>query len=132
MAVRYDTTPHGVMVQHFTSSPTAGEWTALLEFLVAHKDTVRAVISIVPGDYAPTSRQRAELAEALKKVRPRLPFALLTNSIATRGVLTAINWLTRKQDESRAFPLDGLEPAMTFLALNDPEKAAVRWLAASL
>lgn len=126
--MRYDTTAHGVLVQVHFGEPTDAEWTKMLGHMLERKDTLRAVLAVGQGDGGPTSRQRAELAETLKRMPRRLPFALLTDSRVARGVLTAINWLTKKQNESRAFPLYDLDFAMTFLGLQAHEKNDVRAL----
>jgi len=83
MTIRYDSTPHGVMVQVHLATPTDGN-----------------------GRPCSTSWSRA---------KTRL-----------------INWLTQKQKESRAFPADGLDDALSFFALDADERAAVRALAIEL
>jgi hypothetical protein len=132
MTIRYENTAHGVMVQVHTGPPMDAEWAAMLDFMVRHKATIKAVLTISQGDSGPTSKQRADLAESLKHMARRLPFALLTDSRVARGVLTAINWLTKRADESRVFPVDGMESALAFFLLDEPEKAAVRALVSKL
>jgi hypothetical protein len=116
------------MVQVHTSEPTDAEWTKMLQHMVARKDTLKAVLAVGHGEAGPTSKQRAQLAETLKRIPRKLSFALITNSRVARGVMTAINWLTKKHAQSQAFPLDGLEQAMVFLRIEDREKAEVRLL----
>lgn len=133
MTIRYDCTPHGVMVQVHVDKHSDADWRAMLDYMVARKDTIRAVMAISQRDEAaPSSKQRAELAETLKHMRAQMPFALLTDSRIARGVLTAINWLTKRQDQSRVFAPDRLDDALSFFALNAEESAAVRSLVRKL
>jgi hypothetical protein len=130
--IHYDVTAHGVMVQVHLADPTSEEWTAMVDFMVARKQVIKAVLAIGRGSGGPNSKQREQLAGAVKEMHPGMPFALLTDSVVTRGILTALNWLTNKQDESRTFPPTDLEQALSFLKLGDAEKAATRALVAKL
>lgn len=131
-AIRYDITTDGVMVQVHSADPTDAEWTAMLDFVVAHRDAIQAIVGIGRGTHGPTSTQREQLSRALRQLHRGLPLALLTDSRATRGILTALNWLTGRHDESRAFALAELEQALDFLALREEQKPAVRALVSRL
>jgi hypothetical protein len=132
MSMRYEKTEHGFIVQTAFAAPSDDEWRKLLDFMRANKDTVRAAVVFVHGDNALTAKQRSELADVIKLMRPGFRTAVLTESRVTRGVLTALNWLTKKQDDSRAFPLDGFDDAMAFLRANADESRAARELAKKL
>jgi hypothetical protein len=134
MSMRYDKTEHGFMVHAVFDSPSDGDWQKLLDYLLAHKDKLRGTMVFVHGDGGLTAKQRSELAEVIKVMRPGFRSAVLTNSRVTRGILTALNWLTKKQDDSSAFPLSGIgfDEAVVFLSMGAPEKQAARALAEKL
>ncbi len=125
---RYECTADGVFVQVHYRKPTDPEWRELLDFLLARKGTVRAVLVLAHGDTTPTSKQRANLAAVVKQLRPRVPFAMLTDSAIARTILTAINWLVNKQHESRVFSPLELDVALAFLGLNQSERDNARAL----
>jgi hypothetical protein len=129
MSMRYDKTDHGFMVQAAFDEPSDDDWRKLLEYMRSNKDAIKAAIVFVHGDNGLTAKQRSELAEVIKAMRRGFRTAVMTNSRVTRGVLTALNWLTKKQDDSRAFPLDGFDEAMGFLGATAEESRAVRELA---
>jgi len=132
MLMRYDKTEHGFMVHVVFDSPSDGDWQKLLDYLLAHKDKLKGTMVFVHGDGGLTAKQRSGLAEVIKVMRPGFRSAVLTSSRVTRGILTALNWLTKKQDDSSAFPLDGFDDAAVFLSMGIPEKQAARALAEKL
>lgn len=132
MSMRYDKTEHGFMVHAVFDSPSDGDWQKLLDYLLAHKDKLKGSMVFVHGDGGLTAKQRSGLAEVIKVMRPGFRSAVMTNSRVTRGVLTALNWLTKKQDDSSAFPLSGFDEAAAFLNMGIPEKQAARALAEKL
>lgn len=129
MSMRYEKTDHGFIVQTAFAAPSDEEWRKLLDFMRSNKDSVRGAIVFVHGDNGLTAKQRSELADVIKLMRPGFRTAVLTESRVTRGVLTALNWLTKKQDDSRAFSLDAFDDAMTFLGAKPDESRAARELA---
>ena len=130
--MRYDKTADGIMVQVVTGSPNDEEWRKFLEFVKANKNTLRGAIVLVYGDDGLSATQRSELAEVIKVMRPGFRSAVLTDSHVTRGILTALNWLTKKQDDTKPFPLNGFEDAMAFLGASAPESRTARELAQKL
>jgi hypothetical protein len=132
MSMRYDKTADGIMVQVVSSSPTDDEWRKLLDFMGVHKSALRAVIVFVHANDGLSAKQRSELAEVLKGMRRGFRTAVMTDSQVTRGILTALNWLTKKQDDSKTFAPDAFDDAMTFLGAGAPESRAVRELAHKL
>lgn len=130
--MRYDKTEHGFLVHAVFDAPDDNEWRKLLDYLTAHKDSIRGTIVVVHGDGGLTAKQRSGLAEVIKAMRPGFRSAVMTESRVTRGVLTALNWLTKKQDDSRAFSLADFEGAAAFLGMGIPEKQAARALADKL
>jgi hypothetical protein len=129
MSIRYDKTDHGWMVLSVTGALADADWRKLLDYMLAHKDSIKAGLVYVHGDDGLTAKQRSELADVIKSMRRGYRTALMTESRVTRGVLTALSWLTKKQDDSRAFPLDGFDEAMTFLGATADETRSVRELA---
>lgn len=129
--MRFDKTEHGHMVVVQVDAP-GDDWGKMVEFCLAHKNVIRSSIVFVHGEGGPSAKQRSDLADAVKVMRRGMPVAVLSDSRVTRGVLTAINWLTKKQDESRAFPLNGFAEAMAFIGASDAESRVVRALADKL
>jgi hypothetical protein len=132
MSMRYDKTDHGFMVQAVFSSPSDDDWRKLLDYLLAHKDKLKGSMVFVHGDGGLTAKQRSELAEVIKVMRPGFRSAVMTSSRVTRGVLTALNWLTKKHDDSSAFAPTDFDGAAAFLGMGIPEKHAARALAEKL
>src|SRR5687767_3051215 len=132
MPMRYDKTDTGMMVQVAVGSPADDEWRTMLDWVLANKGVLRGVVVFVHGDGGPSAKQRSDLAEVIKVMRSGFRTAVLTDSHVTRGILTALNWLTKKQNDSRSFPLNGFDEAMAFLELNAAESRNVRDLAHKL
>jgi hypothetical protein len=93
------------------SAPSGEEWTAHCRghaTLTYHGVLVVADQSC-PG---PTSRQRAELADAFK-ARARVPdVAVVTASSAHRGIVTVMNWL--QKGSLKAYPPTRLGEALKY------------------
>jgi hypothetical protein len=120
------------MIHAVFDSPDDNEWRKLLDYLTAHRDTLKGTIVVVHGDNGLTAKQRSGLAEVIKGMRPGFRSAVMTESRVTRGVLTALNWLTKKQDDSGAFALSDFDGAAAFLGMNDAERRSARVLADKL
>jgi hypothetical protein len=129
MSMRYDKTDHGFMVHAAFEAPSDDEWRKFLEYMRGNKDVLKATIVFVHGDNGLTATQRSELADVIKVMRRGFRTAVMTDSRVTRGVLTALNWLTKKQDDSRAFSLNGFDEAMVFLGATADESRVTRDLA---
>jgi hypothetical protein len=94
------------------SEPPAADFEVWMERL--RRDDFSMLL--IHGDGgSPSSKQRARIAEYWKTSGRKTPrTAMLTNSMVTRGVLTAITWLLR-DSESKAFPLDAFQDALAWL-----------------
>ncbi len=128
----YGFTKHGVMVQLQLTPPTDKEWAEMLAAIESRSNTLKSALAVVRGEGGPSSKQREALARVLKSTRPDLRFALVTDSVLVRGVLTAINWLTNKGNTTAAFPSRDLEAGLDFIQLSPEEKVAVRELLRTL
>src|SRR6185312_9872766 len=128
---RYEMTPEGVLVQVYFRKFTDDEWRAVLDYMLARKNTIKASIAYVHGDSGPNSKQRAALVDAVKLLPIRLPFAMLTDSAIARATVTAFTWLSNTSDVTAAYSPLELEEALTFLRLSERERAPVRVLLAT-
>jgi hypothetical protein len=131
-APRYDTTADGVLVQVHFRKATDEEWRTLLDYMLARKDSLKAVIAVVHGDSGPGSKQRAALAEVVKQFPAPAPFAMITESAIARAAVTAFNWISNTKDVSGVFSPLEIDRALAFLRLKEREWGAVRALLASL
>jgi hypothetical protein len=101
-----------------SEAPTDAEWERWIELLRERAGRDRRVLVETRG--GPTPRQRRELADALKEEDVR--FAVLTSSIAVRGIITALSWLGVPHG---AFAPQEHRQAAEFLELTDAELARV-------
>ena len=98
--------------------PSAVEWTAWLGLLAAHKGLpVRVLVETHSG---PSAAQRKALADALRGEDVR--FAILTDSLIVRGIVTALAWLGLPH---HAFAPDQRVQAYNYLDLNPSEREQV-------
>ena len=122
----YDTTPGGVMVQIHYGTPPDEEWNAVVGHLEERLSSLVGVLAIAVGEGGPNTAQRARLNAALEKMPEETHFALLSDSRVTRGILTAINWLSGRKKQSHVFSVDDLESAVEALRLTPAQAQEVR------
>ncbi len=125
-AIVYDTTPGGVMVQIHYGAPSDEEWNAVVDHLEDCLPRLIGVLAIAVGESGPNTVQRARLNAVLEKMPEETHFALLSDSRVTRGILTAINWLSGRQRQSHVFSADDLEGALETLRLTPAQAQEVR------
>lgn len=103
--------------------PTDAEWNHFIELCRLRGGAeIRALVEWRKA--GPNAKQRRALAEATWDVDYRA--AILTDSIVTRGIVTAFSWLGLRQ---RPFELDGFTAAGDYLELSATERdSAVREL----
>jgi hypothetical protein len=94
--------------------PTDVEWAAWLALLREHRGPQMRVV--VETDSGPNAAQRRALAETLHGVD--VSFAIMTDSIVVRGIVTALAWLGVRHC---AFPLGQVQQATAYLGLTDDE-----------
>lgn len=103
-------------------TPSDEDWAAYLEFLRAHARPHRLNRAlVVPQRSIPTARQRRLLAEVVARLPIRV--AVLTDSLAARGVVTALSWFNPGY---RCFGAAALEEALAFLGYRDEALGLVR------
>jgi len=104
-----------VAVLHDTP-PSADEWSRWLALLRERKGArLRVLVETHSG---PNAAQRKALAETLRDEDAR--FAIMTDSLLVRGIVTALAWLGLPH---HAFALDQLVPAGNYLELDAAEQA---------
>jgi hypothetical protein len=100
--------------------------------LDARRGAVSKILAIWRGGSGPTSKQRKALVDVLRAFPPDLQLALLTDSEAIRGTLTAINWLTGRGNFNRVFGEESVDEALDFLKLEGDTRSQALALVASL
>jgi hypothetical protein len=78
---------------------------------------------VYAANVALTAHQRQQIATLVKKQDLRV--AVMLGSSVTRGVVTALTWLTR-QDHFRVFDLDSFSPALVHLGIAQSRHASYR------
>lgn len=97
---------------HDASAPTDDEWQSWITLCgERRKEPIRVLVESFGG--GPSAKQRKELADALSGLDLRS--AILTNSLITRGIVTAISWLNISL---RAFAIDQHQAAAEYLGLS--------------
>lgn len=120
----YEITRHGVFVKTHLLAPTDDDWRKQLDFFRKHRAEIRYVVVTGQEGSGPTSRQRQELASMLTESSASIPTVALLNSRLSRGILTALTWMTRR--DMRAYAPNDLDDALEWLGLSDTAKAEVR------
>jgi hypothetical protein len=104
-----------VLAVHDAAPPTDDEWLRWIALCLERKGAeLRVMVESLGG--GPSPKQRKELADLLSG--EDLRSAILTDSIVTRGVVTAISWLNISL---RAFELDQHQAAANYLGLSQAE-----------
>jgi hypothetical protein len=106
LAMAHDTRRVILVALHVGDALTDGELEAMLAAIARmaaaveeRADAIATSVVIVETDHAPTATQRRRIAEAAQKVK-RSREAMITKSAIVRGVMTAIRWIARA-DENR-------------------------------
>lgn len=107
-----------IAVQHAVP-PTEDEWQRWLSFASHAEHELRALVE-THGPCGPDARQRQQLAATVRGIDVRT--AILTDSVVTRGIVTAIAWFGVSL---RAFPHGSTTEAHRYLELTTEEQARV-------
>jgi hypothetical protein len=99
---------------HSTDAPTDAEWNHWIALLTERAGRDRRIL--VETRSGPTATQRKALASATKD--QDLRFAVLTDSVVVRGIITALAWLGVQH---RAFAMDQHRQAAAYLELTSVE-----------
>jgi len=102
---------------HSEQAPSNAEWSSLMDSFRTATNWRRIRVLVFTYGGAPNARQRAELNDVLRDVRP--PVAVITPSTLARAVCTAIGWF---QPRLRAFPPDEIESAFDYLDANEADR----------
>src|SRR5262245_47578488 len=81
---------HTLVIVHAHKPPAPKEWTAHCAEIVQRRAAIHGVLVIAHGSGS-NATQRHELREAWGPGTPP-PVAVMTRSVVTRGILTALNW----------------------------------------
>jgi hypothetical protein len=98
------------LIVHAPVDPDPREWSRLMLESHASMHRVSRVL-VSSADSKLTPKQRGELADYVKNHECKV--AVLLDSAITRGMVTALGWVTGKY---RAFPSDGIEGALSYLS----------------
>jgi hypothetical protein len=102
----------------YAKAPTDEEWAACLAMMRTRAGRDARVL--VDAETGPNSAQRSALVEATRDMDVR--FAILTDSIIVRGMVTALAWLGVPH---RAFGTDEYLKAVKYLELTPEELESV-------
>jgi hypothetical protein len=102
---------------HSEQSPSNDEWSSLMDVFRNATNLKRVRVLVFTYGGAPNARQRAELNEVLRDVRP--PVAVVTPSTLARAVCTAIGWFN---PGIRPFAPEELERAFDYIDANEADR----------
>ena len=102
---------------HSEQAPSNAEWSALMDAFRNATNLRRIRVLVFTYGGAPNARQRAELNEVLRDVRP--PVAIVTPSTLARAVCTALSWF---QPRLRGFSPEEIESAFDYLDANEDDR----------
>lgn len=104
---------HGtVLVAHGPGEPSDEDWAAYLDLIGKNLPEVQGQIVWSLGG-APTATQRGDARELVSPDGHVPPTAVMTSSIAVRGIVTIFNWFYPKRFKS--FSLDNVEGALDYV-----------------
>lgn len=107
---------------HANTPPDQNEWDAFISACATMGATGRMRGLLALANVELTPAQRSSAAEVLKKNHTELA-AVVTGSVITRGVVTAIGWFT---GINRAYKPTEIERVLRDLKLSEQSAAAVR------
>lgn len=113
---------------HAETRPDQSEWDAFIAACVEMGSTGRMRGLLALANVELTPAQRSSAADVLKKNHTELA-AVVTGSVITRGVVTAIGWFT---GINKAYRPSDIERALRDLKLQDNKAADVRNACAQL
>ena len=98
-----------LVIVHAPMDPDPGEWKTMIEACRARADSFRRCL-VLASSVKLTPSQRGQLAHLVN--RQDVKVAVLVDSAVSRGMVTALGWVTGKY---RAFAEDGIESAVAYL-----------------
>ncbi|MET0344364.1 MAG: hypothetical protein ABW252_25350 [Polyangiales bacterium] len=116
MAMQMERHERLVVAVHSETGPTDDEWARWMDLATPRLGRdLRAMVEVY-GAVGPSARQRQAGAALLGKVDAR--FAVLSNSLIVRGLVTAMNWIGFPNE---AFAPGHFQEAGSYLALTPAE-----------
>lgn len=115
--------PKTAVLVHSRDNPTNEEWRSYLTAMVGHMEARNGdlVSLIVTDGGGPNTVQRTDMNEMLVKGRS-INTAVVTESRAARGIVTALGWFNAG---IRAFSPARLDDALSYLGLDGTESGRV-------
>jgi hypothetical protein len=114
-----------LITAHDEGPPADSEWRAWLQDYESHIERLRGNIVHSTGG-GPTSSQRKELLNVLGRHERVPPTVIMTSSALMRGLVTAVGWFLPPERRPMMFSVDEVGPALDFLRLEPPARAAAR------
>lgn len=106
---------HGFLViAHSRGAPCKEDWEHICRAIREYHATARGQLVLTLGGVPDAAQRKRALQELPDGFVPK-PVAVLTDSVAVRGVMTALNWLLN--DNHRAFAIDDLAGAAKHLGI---------------
>lgn len=116
-------------VIHFAKPVEDAELQSYFDVLTREATKLKMQASIILSEHPPTPKQRTLMAERVK-ASPLLAestAALITDSVIARGAMTALGWLSKDAQRTRAFSPREVDAALEWLAgIAAFDRAAVR------
>lgn len=103
-----------LLVVHAPREPTDQEWAEMMSS--SDHERLSGAVIIVNDGVRPTPKQRAEIQQ---RMRRDVPLAIVTDSLLTRGAVTALGWLGVKV---RAFSGSERGAALSWAGVFDVER----------
>jgi hypothetical protein len=112
-----------IVIVHGAVRPSDAEWREVLDRSLHRKPRGLIVFSpkSCPG---PTATQRSEAAATWKAIGDRVPMAMVTDSRIIRGMVTAVQWLTKQPATAHA--PERVEAACGAVGLDEAACATLR------
>jgi hypothetical protein len=113
--VAYESDGELAILVHGPKPPTDEDWNGYLAFARAGLLTARNPRCLVlSGATVPSPKQRAELNKLVELHKAPVPTAVVTSSLAARGIVTVFGWFN---SAIRAFRMDELAEALDYLGV---------------
>jgi hypothetical protein len=112
-----------LLIVHGESTPAEAEWAEMLAFTRGQR--ARALLVITPKNCrGPTATQRSAAAATWEGLGYRAPMVMITDSRLSRGMMTAVRWLTKQS--ATAYAPEQFGRACEQLGLDEAACASVR------
>lgn len=121
---------HGMLViAHPAATPDREDWEHVVRAVREHHGKVRGQLVVSRGGGPDAAQRKRALAELPKDFVPP-PVAVITESLAVRGIITALNWLLN--DNHRSFARQNTAGVAAHLRIDESDARALIAFAESL